>query len=399
MYNNNVVLIDFTGVFISCTLRTLKVASVHKRGTLRHALARTFLLALSGSFKPAIRFIPELFAQQVMEIGPQSVNSVSDLNVVATISNVGEETLKVLSHPHSPLSSDLPANIFQIRRTDTGAQPSFMGARVKYVAEKAAVSQKGYVTLDPGQNVTVQHNRTQNPSQCMAWSKTWPNYLVGLAYNFTVSGEGQYNITANSLFHIIQPNSSILLFQAVQDPDYVTTISGNLALTRRSSDMTKLRLSRILPGGKHRRRDNPTFASCTPEQQNAINEAIPVTQQYVSDAYAYLSTLPIPGTTLPLNVSRSDSNSTDDNNRPHIPESIFNYTVISPGNRLPGPNPPARRYITWFGEYQRESNITTSRLDTVTRHFSAIHATDFPGLNYNCSCERDDIFAYVYPNQ
>ena len=49
MYNNNVVLIDFTGVFISCTL---KVASVHKRGTLRHArarsrhaLARTFLLA------------------------------------------------------------------------------------------------------------------------------------------------------------------------------------------------------------------------------------------------------------------------------------------------------------------------------------------------------------------
>ena len=52
MYDNNVVLIDFTGVFISCTLRTLKVASVHKRGTLRHArarsryaLARTFLLA------------------------------------------------------------------------------------------------------------------------------------------------------------------------------------------------------------------------------------------------------------------------------------------------------------------------------------------------------------------
>ena len=52
MYNNNVVLIDFTSVFISCTLRTLKVASVHKRGTLRHArarsrhaLARTFLLA------------------------------------------------------------------------------------------------------------------------------------------------------------------------------------------------------------------------------------------------------------------------------------------------------------------------------------------------------------------
>jgi len=33
MYNNNVVRIDFTGVFISCTLRTLKVASVHKRGT------------------------------------------------------------------------------------------------------------------------------------------------------------------------------------------------------------------------------------------------------------------------------------------------------------------------------------------------------------------------------
>jgi len=41
MYNNNVVLIDFTSVFISCMLRTLKVASVNKRGTLWHAHARS----------------------------------------------------------------------------------------------------------------------------------------------------------------------------------------------------------------------------------------------------------------------------------------------------------------------------------------------------------------------
>ena len=88
--------------------------------------------------------------------GPQSVDSVEHLKIVATVTNTGDETLKVLNDPHGPLNK-LPTDTFVI--TDaTGAQPSFTGIKLKYVP-KTAVAVEAYSILAPGESVVVEHNR------------------------------------------------------------------------------------------------------------------------------------------------------------------------------------------------------------------------------------------------
>jgi peptidyl-Lys metalloendopeptidase len=90
--------------------------------------------------------------------GPESVNGVENLKVVATVTNTGDQTLKVLNDPRGPLST-LPANTFDI--TDSaGARPAFTGIRVKYSPEAAAAA-GAFTTLAPGQSVVVEHNRRQ----------------------------------------------------------------------------------------------------------------------------------------------------------------------------------------------------------------------------------------------
>lgn len=78
------------------------------------------------------------------------------LKVVATITNTGDEAIKILNDPRGPLSK-LPTDTFAI--TDgTGAKPSFTGIKVKYVP-KTAASMGAYTTLAPGEFVKVSHNR------------------------------------------------------------------------------------------------------------------------------------------------------------------------------------------------------------------------------------------------
>ena len=60
--------------------------------------------------------------------GPESITDVKNLNLLATITNTGNETLKLLNDPLGPLS-ELPAHTFSI--TDTsGRQPIFTGIKV-----------------------------------------------------------------------------------------------------------------------------------------------------------------------------------------------------------------------------------------------------------------------------
>ena len=88
--------------------------------------------------------------------GPQSVDSVEHLKIVATVTNTGDETLKVLNDPHGPLNK-LPTDTFVITDT-TGAQPSFTGIKLKYVP-KTAVALEAYSILAPGESVVVEHDR------------------------------------------------------------------------------------------------------------------------------------------------------------------------------------------------------------------------------------------------
>ena len=62
--------------------------------------------------------------------GPEAVDGVQNLKVVTTLTNTGDETLKLLNDPRGLLSNKLPTQSFQITHQDSGAKPSFTGAVV-----------------------------------------------------------------------------------------------------------------------------------------------------------------------------------------------------------------------------------------------------------------------------
>ncbi len=90
------------------------------------------------------------------DLGPSAVNGIANLKVSATLTNTGDETLKVLNDPLSPLST-IPANTFAITNAD-GSSPNFAGVKAKFVPQRAA-ELGSYVTLAPGESKTVEHDR------------------------------------------------------------------------------------------------------------------------------------------------------------------------------------------------------------------------------------------------
>ncbi|KAG9099590.1 hypothetical protein FRC07_010513 [Ceratobasidium sp. 392] len=104
-------------------------------------------------------------------VGPPSVVDIHGLTVTTILKNVGHEPLKLLKEPNTILST-IQTDKFTI--SSASGSPSFTGIKVKYSRTKAAQSENGFIVLAPGQSVEKVHS------------------LAG-AYNFTCSGEGQYN--------------------------------------------------------------------------------------------------------------------------------------------------------------------------------------------------------------
>lgn len=113
-------------------------------------------LSLKVSGTLYISSLLQLATSLIACLGPESVSTVENLKVTATLTNTGDETVKLLNDPLSPLSK-LPAETFKITSEATGAKPTFTGARVKYVPEVAAAN-KGYTVLAPGQSIDVEHD-------------------------------------------------------------------------------------------------------------------------------------------------------------------------------------------------------------------------------------------------
>ena len=91
--------------------------------------------------------------------GPQAVDGVENLRVVTTLTNTGDETLKLLKDPNSVLNT-MPADTFTITAAD-GSSPSFAGVRLKYSPSQTAKSTDpaAFTVLAPGANVSVTHDR------------------------------------------------------------------------------------------------------------------------------------------------------------------------------------------------------------------------------------------------
>ncbi|EEB91249.1 hypothetical protein MPER_10425, partial [Moniliophthora perniciosa FA553] len=155
--------------------------------------------------------------------GPTSVDGVDSLKVVTSLLNTGDETLKILKDPRGVLST-LPTDSFAISDVQ-GAIPKFTGVKAKFVPEYAAKLEDTFTVLEPGQSVEVEHD----PSEVAANSL----FKVSSAYNFTIPGEGLYDIHANNLFQIIDSATGQLTdLHATQESAFKADVKGKLAVAR-----------------------------------------------------------------------------------------------------------------------------------------------------------------------
>ena len=93
---------------------------------------------------------------------PDAVSDADAFDVSTTVTNTGDETLKLLKDPRSSLSS-FATNTFVVTNSN-GAHPAFIGAKVRYVAEAVAQSRDDslFVVLVPGESVEIPHEGTRS---------------------------------------------------------------------------------------------------------------------------------------------------------------------------------------------------------------------------------------------
>ncbi|KXN83042.1 Peptidyl-Lys metalloendopeptidase [Leucoagaricus sp. SymC.cos] len=181
---------------------------------------------------------------------PETVDGVENLKITTTMTNTGDETLKLLHDPLGPLSQ-MPANTFTITGGDKNTSPSFHGIKAKWVPSYAA-AQKAYTTLAPGESVNVDHD-------------------LFSTYDFTDAGEGAYSFAAHNLFY------------AVDDSDQITTLAAD------SEGCTSHVSGKLSAAGAAQVGRRATFNGCSDSQQSDIDSAIPAAQSYASEAKSYIS--------------------------------------------------------------------------------------------------------------
>ncbi|KAI0764003.1 Metalloprotease [Trametes elegans] len=184
---------------------------------------------------------------------PPSMHGVDNFKITTTITNTGNETLRLLNDPRSPLS-DLPTNLFTITNPH-GTSPDFIGIEVKYIPQVAAVSRDplAITAIAQGESVHVVHD-------------------LSLAYNFSTSGSGPYAVNVrelNTLYHVTG-NSILPLLAGRGLPHHAINITG-LPLPRARN---------VLSRGAN---------GCEDWQERAVQSAIPLANHYVANALGELS--------------------------------------------------------------------------------------------------------------
>ncbi|OJT06442.1 Peptidyl-Lys metalloendopeptidase [Trametes pubescens] len=186
--------------------------------------------------------------------GPSSVVDIGNLKVVTTVTNTGDEPLKLLNDPRSPLS-DLPTDTFTITNPH-GTSPDFIGIAVKYVPHVAIASDDPlvYTNLSPGQSVTIEHD-------------------LSVAYDFSTSGTGPYVVNVkefNTLYYVSQGHISALL-AGNNLPNHAVNISGSLIASRARTPFSL------------------DAEECENWQERAILTAIPVANKYIGGSLNLLA--------------------------------------------------------------------------------------------------------------
>ncbi|KAI9058081.1 Metalloprotease [Trametes sanguinea] len=186
--------------------------------------------------------------------GPSTVHDVDNFKIITTVTNTGDEPLKLLNDPHSPLS-DLPTDLFDIVNVN-GTSPDFIGIEVKYVPHVAATMNDPLVftRLAPGQSVEVEHD-------------------LSLAYDFTASGPGAYVVNVKSLntfYRVFGSGSHVSALLAQSGlPTHAVNVTGSLVPTKQSL--------------------RPDTEGCEDWQTRDVHSAIPLAEKYIANALAELT--------------------------------------------------------------------------------------------------------------
>ncbi|PIL25448.1 hypothetical protein GSI_13338 [Ganoderma sinense ZZ0214-1] len=190
---------------------------------------------------------------------PDAIEGVENLRAITTLTNTGDQTLKLLNDPRGALHT-FPTNAFAIT-TENGASPSFTGMKVKYSPGRAAklTDPSLFTVLAPGESTSLTHD-------------------LSSAYNFTSTGHRSYHIAASNLFHFVDANNEISAIRAdAQGYDFTLT-GGKLAVVRPV-------LGR-----------DAQFHGCSSSQRSALATAAPYANAYAASALAYLRRHPFTST-------------------------------------------------------------------------------------------------------
>ncbi|KAL1746173.1 hypothetical protein HDZ31DRAFT_73058 [Schizophyllum fasciatum] len=209
--------------------------------TLKAALASVALSAITASATQSV---------SLKVAGPADVTDVENLKVTTTITNTGDETLKLFNDPNSALST-LPANTFRIGNS-AGAAPQFTGIKAKYSLKAAAEKNlNAFTVLAPGESVERTHDLSQ-------------------AYNFTSSGADTYTFDAAKSFYHLGDDGKFVTVEANTEV-HSAKLAGKLAVSRP-------RITR-----------RAQFEGCSADQQSQINDAVGAATDYSAAAFDYLN--------------------------------------------------------------------------------------------------------------
>ncbi|KAF9463910.1 hypothetical protein BDZ94DRAFT_577573 [Collybia nuda] len=212
--------------------------------TLRVALA-SLVLGLVASAAPAL---------SVTISGPDVVSDVKNLRLKVTVTNTGQEALKLINEPGSPLITS-PTDSFLITGP-TKVNPTFAGISVKYAGVDMVAangSSNTFTMLDVGKSITVTHNLSKR-------------------YNFKDSGPGKYTFDTAGLFYYVDNDKRAVSIKAATK-SHQLVLQGKLSAPNRRSVERKF----------------ATFDNCTAVEQTDINSAVTNARAYVADAITFLT--------------------------------------------------------------------------------------------------------------
>ncbi|KAJ8075682.1 hypothetical protein PM082_021312 [Marasmius tenuissimus] len=205
---------------------------------------------------------------------PASSSDVTGLEVITTVTNTGDETLKLLNHPNSVLSK-WATNSFDVKNAD-GVAAEFTGIKIRYSSEEAAKStdESAFTVLAPGASVQVAHE-------------------VGNFYNFTKAGAGAFTFNPSNIFQAVEADGTLTVIEAGVETTSAE-LSGKLASSNFISPKSAGGVSFAAASSRGKRATYPS--NCSASRQTTNNQAITAAATLARNALNHLNNNPSGGT-------------------------------------------------------------------------------------------------------